>query len=751
MKKILNKNYNNFLIYFFISIFFLYNYSAKSEIIKSIEISGNDRLSSETIIIFSELNINDDVSINNINSSIKNLYNTNYFKNIDVNFENGIVKINVIENPIIQTIKLNGLPDKYVKELNKYTKKIEKYPYTTSQIEEQRNLLLNVLRSSGYYFVSVEAQLIENNNNSVDIDYNFNLGDRAQIGKIKFIGKKVFKDSKLRNVVVSEETKPWKFLTSKKFLDTNRITLDKSRLINFYKNKGYYNVKIKTSSAKITDKKNFELTFNIDSGKKYYFNNINLNIDDDFPKDFFKDTYGLIKDLNGKKYSSKIVEDMIENLNKISIQNDFVFVNAKYETKIVNSNKLDINIYFDKTEQFYVDRINIFGNFITEEKVIRNSLIVDEGDAFNKVLFNKSLNNLRSKNLFKEVKSDIVDSADETKKKVININVEEKPTGQFYAGVGVGTMGSTISGGVRENNYLGKGITLETNLSLSEEEIKGRFSVLNPNYKNSDKSLFTTIESSSSDYMSENGFKTSRTGFSVGTKFEQYDDLFVNLSISNYYEKLETSSLASDIKKKQEGDYLENIFNYGLTLNKLDQNFQPTEGYKIRFNQSLPIYSDDLSIENTFDYSKYYSVSDDFILSAKLFAKSINSIDDNVRVSKRIYIPSRRLRGFERIGPKDGTQYIGGNFGTALNFNSTLPNIFYEYENVDLNFFVDVANLWQVDYDSSLDSNKIRSSTGIAVDWFTPIGPLSFSYAIPISEASTDKTESFRFQIGTTF
>ena len=751
MKKILNKNYNNFLIYFFISIFFLYNYSAKSEIIKSIEISGNDRLSSETIIIFSELNINDDVSINNINSSIKNLYNTNYFKNIDVNFENGIVKINVIENPIIQTIKLNGLPDKYVKELNKYTKKIEKYPYTTSQIEEQRNLLLNVLRSSGYYFVSVEAQLIENNNNSVDIDYNFNLGDRAQIGKIKFIGKKVFKDSKLRNVVVSEETKPWKFLTSKKFLDTNRITLDKSRLINFYKNRGYYNVKIKTSSAKITDKKNFELTFNIDSGKKYYFNNINLNIDDDFPKDFFKDTYGLIKDLNGKKYSSKIVEDMIENLNKISIQNDFVFVNAKYETKIVNSNKLDINIYFDKTEQFYVDRINIFGNFITEEKVIRNSLIVDEGDAFNKVLFNKSLNNLRSKNLFKEVKSDIVDSADETKKKVININVEEKPTGQFYAGVGVGTMGSTISGGVRENNYLGKGITLETNLSLSEEEIKGRFSVLNPNYKNSDKSLFTTIESSSSDYMSENGFKTSRTGFSVGTKFEQYDDLFVNLSISNYYEKLETSSLASDIKKKQEGDYLENIFNYGLTLNKLDQNFQPTEGYKIRFNQSLPIYSDDLSIENTFDYSKYYSVSDDFILSAKLFAKSINSIDDNVRVSKRIYIPSRRLRGFERIGPKDGTQYIGGNFGTALNFNSTLPNIFYEYENVDLNFFVDVANLWQVDYDSSLDSNKIRSSTGIAVDWFTPIGPLSFSYAIPISEASTDKTESFRFQIGTTF
>jgi len=133
--------------------------------------------------------------------------------------------------------------------------------------------------------------------------------------------------------------------------------------------------------------------------------------------------------------------------------------------------------------------------------------------------------------------------------------------------------------------------------------------------------------------------------------------------------------------------------------------------------------------------------------------KSVNSFDDNVRVSKRVYIPTYRLRGFESnsIGPKDGTQYIGGNYGTALNLNTTLPKLLNGYENMDFNLFLDAANLWHVDYDSSLDSDKIRSATGIAVNWFTPIGPLSFSYAIPISEASTDKTESFRFQIGTSF
>ena len=131
----------------------------------------------------------------------------------------------------------------------------------------------------------------------------------------------------------------------------------------------------------------------------------------------------------------------------------------------------------------------------------------------------------------------------------------------------------------------------------------------------------------------------------------------------------------------------------------------------------------------------------------------INSLDDDVRVSKRVFIPGSRLRGFEvgKIGPKDGIQYVGGNYASALNLSSTVPNFFFENENIDANFFIDMANVWEVDYNNSLDSNKIRSSTGIAVNWYSAIGPLTFSYAIPISEAETDITERFRFQIGTSF
>ena len=171
------------------------------------------------------------------------------------------------------------------------------------------------------------------------------------------------------------------------------------------------------------------------------------------------------------------------------------------------------------------------------------------------------------------------------------------------------------------------------------------------------------------------------------------------------------------------------------------------------FSQTLPIYSDDRSVENRLVSSVYHSINENLILSANFLLKTINSLDDNVRVSKRVYIPSRRLRGFEssKIGPKDGNQFIGGNYASSLNLNSTLPNILFENENIDLNFFLDLANVWEVDYNDKLDSNKIRSSTGIAVNWFSTIGPLTFSYAIPLSEAKSDVTERFRFQIGTSF
>ena len=730
---------------------FFFN-KASSEIIKKFNIIGNERVSKETIIMFSNLEIGDDIDQLRLNNSLKDLYTTNYFNNVEIFNDKGIINIKVKENPIIQKVEINGVDNNSIYEnIKTITSKIEKYPFMENKVNEQVNLLMNMLKSYGYYFVKLETLINENNNNSVDLIYNFELGDIAKIKKIKFIGNKIFKDSTLRNIVISEEAKFWKFITRNKFLDINRINLDVQRLEKFYKNRGYYNINIKSSTAVILDENQFELVFNINAGDKFIFNNISFDKKKDISFDKISIFEKNFDDLRNKRYSEKDLKILIEDINKFILENEFIFINANYETLVLDDNKIDVLIKFEDLKKEYVERINVVGNYITDEKVVRNSLIVDEGDPYNEILFKKSISNIKSKNIFEKVEYKLTEI--DSNKKIIDISVEEKPTGEIFAGAGTGTSGHSLTAGIKENNYLGLGIKLDTNINVTEDSIKGKFSVLNPNYNNSDKSIKTVFESSTSDFMSTSGYKTSRTGISIGTEFEQFSDLFVNFELSNYYEDLETASSATEIVKKQEGNYFENLLTYQISYNKLDQNFKPSDGSITKFSQTLPLYADDVAVENKFTRAMYHPLTDNIIVSANLFLKTINSLDDDVRVSKRVNVPGRRLRGFEsgKIGPKDGSQYIGGNYASSLNLNSTLPNVFFENENVDFNFFIDLANVWEVDYNNSLDSNKIRSSTGFAVNWFSAIGPLSFSYAIPLSEANTDITEKFRFQIGTSF
>jgi len=742
------------IIFKSILIIFIITISANSEIIKEIKVNGNKRVSSATIKIFSEIEVNSDLSVNQLNDVVKKLYSTNFFNNVELIVEKNILYISVIENPLIQTLTFEGVKNKrIIKLLNEKIEMREKSSFIKNRVKNDEEKIINILRTNGYYFSKVTPKIKKNDNNTVDLIFEIDLGDKAYIKKITFIGNKKIKENKLKKVIISEEAKFWKFVSSRKFLDLNRIKLDEKLLYNFYKNKGYYNVSVESSSAKVIDESNFELIFNINAGKKYYFGQIDLIIPDEYSPESFKKIINVKDKLKGKTYSLNKIKKILNEIDEIALTKEFEFISAKYKENIIDNN-INLLIKLEESKKFYIERINVFGNYITEENVIRNSLLVDEGDAYNEILVNKSINEIKSRRLFKTVNK-IIDDGSSKDLKIININVEEQPTGEIFAGAGTGTSGSSLSFGIKENNYLGKGVKLDSQVSISDTSLQGSLTINNPNYKNSQKSLRTSLEATKIDQMSRFGYESTKTGFSIGTVFEQYEDIYFSPSISNYLETLKTSSVASDAKKKQKGDYFDSSFNYGLSLNKLNQNFQPSSGFKSTFFQSLPIYSDDYSIENKYDFVKYYSPNENAILSFRLLAQSINSLTgDDVRISKRIYIPSKRLKGFEfgKIGPKDGNDYIGGNYATALNFATTLPGIFKDLETIDFSFFVDAGNVWGVDYSDTIDDNsKIRTSSGLAVDWLTPIGPLSFSFAKPITKADTDRTENFRFDIGTTF
>ena len=418
-----------------------------SETIKDFEITGNKRISDQTILMFSDLEIGDEINQIKLNDALKDLYYTDYFKDIKISIINRTIKIQVTENPIIQKIIIKGIKeDRLYEIINDITKKIDKYPLIESKISDQVNLLKNILKSYGYYFVDLDALTKNKDNNTVDLTYNFNLGEIAKIYKIKFIGNKVFNDNTLRNIIISEEAKFWKFITRNKFLDSNRIKADVFKLENFYKNRGFYNVKIKSTFAIINDKNQFELIFNIDSGEKFYFDIIQIMDSKNIASDDFVIFQEKFVKFKGEKYSKKRIENLVKELNDYTLRNDFVFLNANFNEIIKKNNKIDVNITLDDLKKNYVERINIFGNFITDEKVIRNSLIIDEGDPFNKILFEKSLQDLKSKNIFKDVKYVIKDITDNSK--VIDLNVEEKATGEIFAGAGTGTTGSSITAGI---------------------------------------------------------------------------------------------------------------------------------------------------------------------------------------------------------------------------------------------------------------------------------------------------------------
>jgi len=733
-------------------IFFI-NTISFAEVIKEFKITGNKRISDSTIILFSKVKIYDDINKDDLNKIIKELYSTNFFKNVKVSFDNQIIEIFVDENPVIQKLVFNGIKKKnIISKLKENIKLKEKQPFLKNDVKNDVTNIMNILRSNGFYFSKVESEFKTNDNHTVDLIYNIELGKRAHITKIKFIGDKKIKDGKLRNVIISEESKFWKFISNKKFLDINRISLDEKLLRNYYKNKGYYNIKIESSSAQVINDDNFELIFNINAGNKYYFDALNLNFPSDFSEDEFSEIILTLNNLKGKIYSLKKINSILKEIDNLLLNNDYAFFNATYNENL-SGDKINLEINLTESEKKYVERINVFGNYITNDRVIRNQLFVDEGDPYNEILLNNSINEIRSLGIFKGVSSKTVEGKSD-KFKIVNITVEETPTGEIMAGAGTGTSGTSVTFGIKEKNYLGEGRKLDANLTISDTSVEGLFSTTIRNYKNSDKNLNTSIENSSYDQLNRFGYKSTKTGFSLGTSYEQFKDIYFSPSISNYYETMKTSSSASNARKKQEGDYIDSSFNYSFTLNKLNQNFQPSDGYKIGFTQSLPIYSDDLTIVNQFDYSKYYSFLDDKVFAFNFLIKTANSISgEDVRASKRLYIPSRRLRGFEKgkVGPVDSGDFIGGNFATVLNLSTNLPKLLPEVQNLEFTIFLDAANLWGVDFDSSLDNSKIRSSTGLAIDWFTPVGPLSFSFATPITKASSDVDETFRFDIGTTF
>jgi len=737
-----------------ITIFLVLQSISVAEVVNKLNFVGNERIANETMVVFGDIVLGKNYEVSDVSLLIKKLYETNFFSSIKAEIVNGELTLIVLENPIIQSVEFSGEKTrKYKKKINELILLKEKNAFVKNYLKSDINIIKEFYRTLGYYFVKIEVDMEKLTKNRVNLIFNINKGQKAQISKIHFLGDKKVRDLRLRDIITSQVAKPWKFISQNIYLNKDRVELDKRLLTRYYRNIGYYEVEIASSNVEYSEGQGFVLTFSINAGKRYKFKKIYANIAPSLDKEAFLSLEKEFNKVIGEFYSQRKLTGILEKIDILSEQKELQFINhGVLETLEGDGVEVKINIYED--EKFTIERINIVGNSVTNDAVIRGELVVDEGDPYSVLLLNKSINELRARNLFSDIAKTVSEGSTPSQK-IIKLEVQEKATGEISAGAGVGSDGTTFMFAVKENNWLGRGISLDTSVSVSAEKFLGRLAMSDPNYKFSGNRLFSTLSLGSTDTEATTGFKSTKTGASVGTQFEQYENIFLSPAIAVSREEITTASTASTSVKSMAGTFTNLDFNYSIVSDQRNQSYGTTDGYRLMFAQGLPLILDSAALSNTLQGDSFHALSDNIIGQLKFQARSIHGMnDENVRLSKRLYIPKSRLRGFEvlKTGPKDGKQFVGGNYQTSLGFEVKLPNLLPEATKTDISLFVDTANVWSVDYNSLLgDSSKLRSSVGIAANVTTVVGPLNFTLAQDITKADTDTTQFFNFGLGTSF
>jgi outer membrane protein insertion porin family len=738
-----------------IIIFFIILINVSFAEVKKINIAGNARVSSATIesLVDKKTSNIDSIYINNLT---KKIYDTDFFADVKISFNQEVLSITVVENPIVNFFYINGIKDSDLDQVNKIITLKENSIFSSSKLKKDIEATREFLNASGYYQALIVPEVIKIDSNQINLIINIDKKDISKIKNIYFIGNKFFSNSQLMEVITSSEDGWWK-LFSTSALSEQRIDYDKQLLKDFYKSKSFYDVQIESAFANVDKNNNFNLTFSINSGNKFKFGDYDLKFSGLTIKE---------ADINEvKNISEKLLKNEFYSpltINKLNKQVTDLLEAKRYGNFEINvqdlkaaDNKIKVIVQLNEGQKSLVNKINIKGNTITEEKVIRDNLIISEGDQLNSSKVKKSIDNVKSKQLFSKVEYKIEDS-DKKNFKDFNLFVKEQPTGNISAGVGYGTNGGLFEASINERNFLGQGINLNFTGRLSSDVIRGELSYTDPNYMNSNKELAASVFSEVDDYKNS-GYKNKRDGTRFATKYEVYEDIFFRPNLGVQFDKLEITGNASSLLKSRQGDFLTTSLGYNFLYDQRDSKFNPTSGSIIYFDQNIATFFSDIPTIQTGVGVTFYRelFSDKFIGSAKAKLANVAAFDDkDVKLSDRIFASSSDIRGFEQrgVGPVDSGDHIGGNNLATLSLKSTFPNPIPENLRATTFLFFDMGNVWGADYSSLIsDSSRLRTSTGIALDLVSPIGPLSFTYSIPLSKASTDKEQNFLFNIGSSF
>ena len=723
--------------------------------VSNISIDGNKKISENTIIDLLDLKNNVGNS-NDLNEYQKKLFQSNFFSSVDLSFKNKKIFIKVVENPLIDYIFIEEIKsEKLLNEIKDLLDTKENTLFSEIALNSDVKKVSSFLNSKGYFKNNIEYQVVKSKSDKVNIFFKIFLNKKFSINKIFFIGEKKIKNSKLLSIVTSKPKSFFSFFSSSNTPSSERMDYDASLLKKYYLNNGYYKVQIPNASIEIIDDYKANIVFTINAGDKF---SIKTSVLEDSSNIMSKKNILFVKSILNSLENQLYNLELLKNTEaKILRYIDESSINATVAYNIKQVENKNLNITFKINEilkKSYIRNIVIQGNDLTEEKVLLNNIGFAEGDLFTNLKISNAIDNLKDTGYFKNirVKKNEIKNSDNVD---IQIDINESPTGEISAGIGAGTNESSISFNFSEKNLLGQGIGFNLGASLGTGSQTVNFNFTNPDFASSGNFLSSGFFISK--YENEtSGYENKLIGLNASTGFEWYEDVNLNYGIALDNDSLTAQSDASTLIKERSGDYFTNKFFYTVKQDKRGRKINTEDGYTIGFGQGIAHLGSDIPyLSNNFFGSFYNKFSESFIGSIRYKAKSINSFESSkdIKLSDRLFLSENELRGFKyrSYGPKVGNDYIGGNYAIATTFATTVPNYLPESWNSSSSLFLDAGNIWGTDFDVTTEASEMRSSIGVGLSWFSPIGPISLSYAEPIQKNASDKIENFNFKLGGVF
>jgi outer membrane protein insertion porin family len=770
-------------------------------VIQRIRVVGNQRVERETVLAYITLQPGDAFDEQEVDTSLKTLFATGFFADVQFQQQGGDLVVQVVENPTVNQVLFEG---NSAVRTEKLTEEVQIKPrawFTQSRVAADRRRILELYRRAGRFAATVTPTIRELPQNRVDVIFEMEDGPATGIRSINILGNEAYGDNRLKEVIATQESRWYRFFSSRDNYDPNQLEYDREELRKFYLNNGYYDFRVVSANAELSpDQRDFAVTYVLDEGEQYRFGEVKVEaqlqrLNADALRAF-------VPIRSGQVYERDLIDTATESITFAAGAAGYAFVDVRSrEEADPETNTVNLTFEVDEGPRVYVERIDIIGNGTTLDTVIRRELRLSEGDAFNQVLLDRSRQRVRGLGFFKEVEVEDRPGS-QPDRAVVQVKVEEQSTGELAFGLGYSNSDAyQFDISITQRNLRGRGQFLRFRIQASSNQRSVDIRFTEPRFLGRNIAAGLEAFSFTTDLFDELGYETETTGIGLRAGFPLAEDRSLGLNYTLRRDRvLVPASFCFDTNGnplpdadetcESVGDFTTSLG--GVTFNWDTRNdpIEPTRGFSLSADQQVAgLFTGGKYARSEITGSYFYGIRPGWVASARLSMGHIAGYGgDTVRVNDRFYKGGQTFRGFEiaGLGPRrvftttriDASGAVvpevirgearGGNTYGILSLEMSIPTPLPESYGIKAALFLDYGALGRLDpiyrrtgtqllvdgreaAFQTPDDFATRASAGLSVFWRSPFGPIRLDFSEPFQSKYYDRTESFRFSTAQQF